>query len=219
MKIESLTSADGSSTLYIPEMDETYHSRKGAVTESEYVYIKMGLANLHLKQVRLLEFGLGTGLNALLSLRYANQNRIQLDYTSVEKYPLEQGILQTINYAEHLSMKDEWQELHQIIWQESSEWDTFHRLLKWQGDFLEAPLEEGAYDLIYYDAFAPSKQADVWGMEYLNKAYRALKTGGILATYCAQGQFKRNLKSLGFEVENLPGPPGKMEMVRARKTT
>lgn len=217
MKIETLLSGDGSSTLFLPEMNETYHSRNGAITESQYVYIDRGLAACESKEINILEFGFGTGLNALLSLRFARKEGIILNYTSVEKHPLGQEIIRQINYGSELTMEAEWQELHKLPWEEKQHWAGHHRLFKFEGDFRDVPYVPASFDLVYYDAFGPSKQAEVWQTDYLQLAFDALKTGGILVTYCAQGQFKRNLKALGFQVESLKGPPGKLEMVLATK--
>lgn len=217
MKIESIQCKDGSKTLFLPDLDETYHSRHGAITESQYVYIDHGLAQVspNTGPIRILEFGLGTGLNALLSLKYANEHGLQLEYMSVEKFPLMPEHLAELNYSMLLDAEDEFAELHQLPWGEWASWQGQHRLYKFQGDFLTCPIEAHSVDLIYYDAFAPSKQAEVWELPYLEFAVKALKVKGILVTYCAQGQFKRNLKSLGMSVNKFPGPPGKAEMVQA----
>ncbi|HCS20877.1 MAG TPA: methyltransferase [Bacteroidetes bacterium] len=217
MKIETLLSADGSSTLFLPEMNETYHSRHGAITESQHVYIDQGLARCSVEVVNVLEFGFGTGLNALLSLRYAQKHGIRLNYASVEIYPLPPSIIHQINYGSQLGMEASWQTLHQIPWGEKQDWEKIHTLFKYEGDFRAVPILPATIDLIYYDAFGPSKQAEVWQNDYLEKAFDSLKSEGLLVTYCAQGQFKRNLKELGFQVEALKGPPGKLEMVLAKK--
>lgn len=218
MKIETLLSGDGSSTLFLPEINETYHSRNGAITESQYVYIDNGLANCPGPIVNILEFGFGTGLNALLSLRNAQKHGKTLAYTSVEKYPLPQDILRQINYGSKLNMDAAWMELQRLSWGEKQVWAALHTLFKFEGDFRDIPFQPASFDLVYYDAFGPSKQAEVWQTDYLQVAFDALKTGGLLVTYCAQGQFKRNLKSLGFQVEAIKGPPGKLEMVLAKKS-
>jgi tRNA U34 5-methylaminomethyl-2-thiouridine-forming methyltransferase MnmC len=217
MKVEAILCEDGSHTLFVPEMNETYHSRKGAITESEYVYIQAGLAAVKQQEIRILEFGFGTGLNALLSLRYAREKDLRLFYTTVELHPLSPEILNQLNYSASLGMADEWKALHQAEWNKQVPLEGNFELLKFQGDFRQAPCSKESIDLIYYDAFAPSKQPEVWTEEYLRTASYVLRNEGILVSYCAQGQFKRTLKNLGFEVEELPGPPGKMEMVRAIK--
>ncbi|MHB1279009.1 MAG: tRNA (5-methylaminomethyl-2-thiouridine)(34)-methyltransferase MnmD [Bacteroidia bacterium] len=218
MKIETLLSGDGSSTLFLPEMNETYHSRHGAITESQYVYIDQGLARCTGAQINILEFGFGTGLNALLSLRFAQKHGLSLNYSSVEKFPLPKSIIHQINYGNELHMESSWETLHQLPWGAQVNWEQRHFLFKFEGDFRDIPIPQASIDLIYYDAFGPSKQAEVWQTDYLLVAFNALKSGGLLVTYCAQGQFKRNLKALGFEVEAVKGPPGKLEMVLAKKT-
>lgn len=217
MKIETLLSGDGSSTLYLPELDETYHSRHGAITESQYVYIEQGLAACRGPEIGILEFGFGTGLNALLSLRFAEKHKLVLNYCSVEKFPLPAEVIGEINYAGELKMEEAWKEMHALPWGKASSWASSHRLHKYEGDFMDAPVDNATIDLIYYDAFGPGKQPEVWQVSYLQFAFDALKKGGILVTYCAQGQFKRNLRALGFEVSTLKGPPGKLEMVFAQK--
>lgn len=216
MHIETRECKDGSMTLYLPDMDETYHSMHGAITESQYVYIQEGLALIDANEVSILEFGFGTGLNALLSLKHAISNKQTLAYYTVEKFPLDAVQLDTLNYAKELGALDEWTHLHALKWNTWQDWETQHRCYKWQGDFKELDLPLNSIDLIYYDAFAPSKQNEVWSIDYLSKAAEVLKPEGILVTYCAQGQFRRNLESLGFEVSRLPGPPGKKEMIRAQ---
>ncbi len=218
MKIETLLSGDGSSTLFLPEMNETYHSRHGAITESQHVYIDKGLANCPGPVVNILEFGFGTGLNALLSLRFARKHGLTLNYSSVEKFPLPKSILHQINYGNELHMESSWEILHQLAWGEKVNWEEDHYLYKFEGDFREISIQPASIDLVYYDAFGPSKQPEVWQSDYLQVAFHALKPAGLLVTYCAQGQFKRNLKALGFEVEAVKGPPGKLEMVLAKKS-
>lgn len=216
MKIETRECTDGSMTLYLPDMDETYHSIHGAITESQFVYIQAGLAQIDAHEISILEFGFGTGLNALLSLAYANKAAKRLRYYSVEKYPLAQETLESLNYGSLLAMDAEWKRMHAAEWNTWNEWETTHALYKMQGDFDELDLPNNSIDLLYYDAFAPSKQEEVWTIGYLQKAANALKTGGVLVTYCAKGQFRRDLQALGFEVTRLPGPPGKHEMIFAK---
>lgn len=215
MKIELIETGDGSSSLFLPDLDETYHSRKGALTESQYVYIKMGLSLFSQKEVHILEFGFGTGLNALLSLEYAKMHDKNIYYTSTELHPLEESITSKLVYPD--TNRNYWDLLHRASWNKMEEIEHFFQLYKHQGEFLDVDVPDASIDLIYYDAFAPSKQPEVWAIEYLEKAYQVMKPGAYLVTYCAQGQFKRNLKSIGFIVESLTGPPGKTEMIRAQK--
>ncbi len=216
MNIETRKCTDGSMTLYLPDMDETYHSVHGAITESQFVYIQNGLEQIASQEISILEFGFGTGLNALLSFAYAQKVRKRLRYYTVEKFPLEKDQLDSLNYGSLLEMNAEWGRLHDLAWNTWEDWEEKHALYKMQGDFTALDLPNHSIDLLYYDAFAPSKQEEVWSINYLQKAAATLKKGGILVTYCAKGQFRRDLQSLGFEVSRLPGPPGKNEMIRAQ---
>ncbi len=212
--MELLETGDGSHTYYIPELDETYHSRKGARTESEYVYLKQGLDVLSGDTIQVVEFGFGTGLNAWLTLAYARANQKSILYTSAERYPLSEEQWKALNHGAS-DDRPEWQRLMEADWESPQELDPSFVLEKRQCDFLE--LENRDADVIFYDAFAPKKQPEVWTPDYLEHAYAMLKSEGILVTYCASGQFKRDLKAIGFEVETLPGPPGKTEMTRAAR--
>ena len=211
MKPETLLSDDGSFTLYLPEMDETYHSRRGARTESQYVYLEKGLMEIPVGDIRILEFGFGTGLNAQLVRDHARENRRHIEYYSAEAFPLEEVTWKQIDPGQ-----DGWDELHRSEWGQMNKLDAYFSLYKFRGDFRETPIAPQSADLVFYDAFAPAKQAEVWDLSYLEKAADSLKSGGILVTYCAQGAFRRNLETLGFRTERLPGPPGKKEMIRAR---
>ncbi|TNE80531.1 MAG: methyltransferase [Bacteroidetes bacterium] len=213
MNPEIIDTGDGSHSLFLPELNETYHSRKGALTESIYVYITQGLAKQQKPNLAVLEFGFGTGLNALLTWQYAIEHQVKVRYYTTELFPLELDLALALNYGQEDQKR--YDALHEASWNEWVDLDSNFSIYKHHGRFLDHSAEE--VDVIYYDAFAPSKQAEVWELDYLQKAWEALKPGGMLVTYCAQGQFKRNLKSLGFEVETLAGPPGKQEMVRATK--
>jgi len=210
--------ADGSHTLYVPELDEHYHSVNGAVQESQHVYIRAGLNTCAKQKINVLEYGFGTGLNAFLSLIEASDKNLQIDYTTLEKYPLPESITNQLNYAKefpqkfHIYFKDicncPWNNLIPIT-------DNFH-IKKIQTDFSDFIFEK-SYDVVYYDAFAPDKQKDVWSQEIFNKIFNHLNPEGILTTYCAKGVIRRMLQSAGFYVERIPGPPGKREMLRASK--
>ncbi len=210
---------DNSFTIFLPELDETYHSRKGAIAESLHVYIKSGLefvANTK-DRIKIFEFGFGTGLNALLSWQFAEANHKTIFYDSVEKYPLEKEIYSRLNYDKVIGTGKHLMDLHEANWNEAIILSDHFILQKFNTDINLVAFPKDYYDLVYYDAFAPSKQAEVWEFSVLNKIYDSMVTDGILTTYCAQGAFKRNLINLGFEVEKIPGPPGKREMIRAIK--
>jgi len=219
--IKIIVTKDGSKTLYNNILDETYHSRNGAITESEFVYIKEGLQhyhNLHALQERIdvLEFGFGTGLNALLSFLWAENNNVGIDYVSIEKNPIDLSLAIETGYGLQKDSPILFNTLHATSWNEKQQLSANFSLTKIKQDFLDLEKSE-AYDVLFYDAFAPSKQAEVWNGNYLELARNVLRKNGMLVTYSAQGQFKRTLKQVGFKVEVIKGPPGKREMIRAFK--
>ena len=207
---------DGSTSLDIPEMNEMYHSRKGARTESIHVYIDNGLRQVAAKSIAILEVGLGTGLNALLSFYHAVQNDISLRYVALEPFPLsirESGLLK-FNTGENDS---EWiEKIHRSADQLDIEISD-HIVFRKEITRLESFESDERFDVIYFDAFAPNKQSSPWVLSNLKKCYELLKPGGCLTTYCAQGQFKRNLSEIGFQVTNPEGPMGKREITVAYK--
>jgi len=207
---------DGSHTLYLKELGEYYHSTHGAIRESEYVFIEKGLKVCEATSMDLLEVGFGTGLNALLTLLNAHEQGLHLRYDALELYPLSPGVYRKLNYADYLGQDGrEWFEaLHRAPWEQVEEMTPFFQLHKMKQDFTSFEPNR-FYDLIYFDAFAPGKQPEMWAPEPLTKLFQALKPSGMLVTYCAQGKFKRLLKEIGYEVESLAGPPGKREMTRA----
>lgn len=202
-------------------MDETYHSRHGAIQESGYVFINKGLdylksgANPGL--ISILEVGFGTGLNAWLSLQWATEQKIQLLYHSLETFPLPDEIWKALNYYSNQEGAEIFQKLHQAPWQEWSDINPFFKVYKENNSLQSVSLKPSHFDLIYFDAFAPNKQPEMWQAPMLEKVVLTMKPGSVFVTYCAKGQLKRDLKSLGLAVESLAGPPGKREMVRAIK--
>lgn len=216
--IKIIVTHDGSHSLLNEILDETYHSRHGAVQESSYVFLEKGLHYLversNLKTISILEVGFGTGLNALLTLTEAIKNDFNIKYTSLETFPLEQEVWMNLNYPDPFNF---FKGIHLAPWEKMYEIDTHFNLLKLNSSLLTRQLEPVQFDLIYFDAFAPNKQPEMWELPVLEKVVNALKPGGVFVTYCAKGQVKRDLKSVGLIVESLPGPPGKREMVRALK--
>lgn len=208
--------ADGSHTLFIPEMDEHYHSVNGAVQESRHVFIEAGLHHQAKKDITVFEIGFGTGLNAFLTLLDAEENGRKVDYYSVELYPLEQELVQSLNYGKVIcpEKKDLFQALHAAPWNETAYITNLFTLHKIQGDNNSCALPEGI-DLVYFDAFAPDKQPEMWNQEIFDRLYAHMAQGGILTTYCAKGAVRRMMKEAGYSVERIPGPPGKREMLRA----
>lgn len=219
MNRELRLTADGSSTIFVPALDEHYHSIHGARQESAHVFIAAGLNNRHESSISILEIGFGTGLNAFLTALEAQKKGVTIFYTGLEKYPVSTAEAAHLNYAKGALDSPEsslFKALHLAPWETETPINTHFILLKRQIDFLEFKAEE-AFHLIYFDAFAPSAQPDLWTVEMFQSMFSALKKGGELVTYCAKGQVKRNMKTAGFIVDALPGPPGKREMTRATK--
>lgn len=202
---------DGSKTLYVPEIDEHYHSVKGAMTESLHIFIGLGLKHCEAEYPRVLEVGFGTGLNAWLTRQYALEVKKEIKYVSLEKYPISYDLAQQM-----IGDNPEWLELHQLTWEEEHVLEKF-RFRKLQVDFTKIKIES-KYDVIFFDAFSPEKQPEMWSEATFLKLYDCLNDGGVLTTYCAKGAIRRLLQSIGFVVERLPGPPnGKREVLRATK--
>jgi tRNA U34 5-methylaminomethyl-2-thiouridine-forming methyltransferase MnmC len=205
--LKIITTSDGSHSLLNVDLDETYHSRHGAVQESMHVFIKNGLDVYVKEETNVFEVGFGTGLNALLTLLSGRR----VNYTTIETFPLGEEIYNQLNYEP----KDVLQQLHHAPWNQGSQIGDV-KLTKLHID-LESISLQPVYDIVYYDAFAPSKQPAMWEFPLIEKVCNALTPGGLFVTYCAKGQLKRDLRSLGLDVETLAGPPGKKEMVRAVK--
>ena len=218
MKLEQ--TADGSYTLYVPELDEHYHSVKGALTESKHIFIDMGLKHSSITAPHILEIGLGTGLNCVLTLLEAKESQRHVYYTGIERYPLNEEIIRKLNYPSIIGKEceEDYFAIHQAPWEEDvclSPWFTLHKM---EGDFTHYSFEQ-KYDIIYFDAFAPEKQPEMWEQSLFDNLYQVLNEGGILTTYCAKGVVRRMLQTAGFNVERLPGPPGgKREILRATKS-
>ena len=222
--MELIITGDGSHTLFDGHLDETYHSRHGAIRESMHVFIWNGLRHYigisGKKNIRIFELGLGTGLNALLTAIEAVKYGCRILYSVIEPFPLQPELYRQLNYPELLpdtGSGDLLTEIHSATWDIESQLTTYFTLTKEKVKFEDYLHEANSFDIFYYDAFAPGKQPEVWEPELLKKAFRMLNSAGILVTYCSQGQFKRNLREIGFRVEVLQGPPGKKEMVRAVK--
>ena len=214
-----INTSDGSQTIEIPEWQVTYHSHHGAVQESRHVFIEAGLRPLlqrNTNQINILEIGFGTGLNALLTLAETAALPYPIRYTAIELFPLDTDIVSLLEYDKIIGFKSEFEAMHQATWGEKVQISANFELLK-----LQTPIETfeqtGAFDLIYFDAFSPVTQPELWSETVMQLIFDALSAGGVLTTYCAKGVVKRTLKSVGFRVESLAGPPGKREMTRATK--
>lgn len=219
MKIEIKSTNDGSQTLYVPELDEHYHSFHGAIQEANHVFLTNGIEAIKKETIHVLEIGWGTGLNALLTALWAEKNQKQVIYTGIEAFPVPVELNLQLNYP---SLLDEINGASLFESMVRAEWESNVQLSEWfslkkQETTLQNWESEAIYDCVYYDAFGPRAQSEMWEKDILSKTINALKTQGFFVTYCAKGQLKRDLKSLGCEVESLPGPPGKREMTRARK--
>lgn len=207
---------DGSATLFVPQLNEHYHSIKGAQTESQHIYIEAGLRANTQQLAAILEVGFGTGLNALLTLHEAESWNRTIHYTTVEPHPLSWEIVQQLNYTNNPLFEA----MHRAPWEERVEINPRFTLYKKKTEIQKAILlmGEATYDVIYFDAFAPDKQPDMWTQELFDQLYVLLKPHGILTTYCAKGEVRRKLQLAGFTVERIPGPPGgKREVLRALK--
>lgn len=211
---------DQSSTIYVPELDEHYHSMHGALQESQHIFIDSGLKQLTAeKETHLLEIGFGTGLNALLTLLESEKSHQKIHYTALEKYPVSLAEMEQLNYADQLHSQRAGQlmkKLHLAQWEHTVEITPSFSLLKLKTD-LKSCSAPPSFHLIYFDAFAPSAQPNLWTTEIFEKMHQCLLPGGMLVTYCVKGEVRRNMKAAGLEVEKIPGPPGKWEMARARK--
>ena len=250
MERKIITTGDGSASIFVPHLNEHYHSIHGAVQESAHVFIGMGLKPFleGAKQkivgegpIEILGIGFGTGLNALMTfaevapmigggagnagnvgnagnaITRASQNRIR--YTAIEKYPVELEIRSQLAYPEALLRPDlnaDFEKMHAEDWEEWQELHPRFHLRKMEGE-IEAFEPGDTFHLVYFDAFAPEKQPELWTEAIFEKMYRLMKPGGSLVTYCAKGAVRRAMIAAGFEVEKLPGPPGKREMLRANR--
>ncbi len=217
MERQIVLTEDGSSTLYVSEIDECYHSSHGAIQESEHIFIKAALEHHASKRLSVLEVGFGSGLNALLTLRCAKRNNLTIRYTGIEKYPLTMNEVGQLNYACDDQEKEIFMQMHSLSFGVTVPLTPYFSLCKLHTDFVSVDLSSSIFDIVYMDAFSPEKQPEMWSEDCLNRLYDALKVGGILTTYCAKGCVRRNLIAAGFDVERLPGPPGKREILRAIK--
>lgn len=220
-----IRTADGSHSLYVKELDEHYHSIHGAIREAKHVFIKMGLQHLYdngYSEINILEIGLGTGLNALLTNMEAEELNIKINYTALEAFPLSMDMLNQLNYVELLNCKSEnnieknFELIHSCEWENASQLTDNFSLHKIKNTLQEIKFKN-TFDLVYFDAFGPRVQPEMWAEELFSKIFAATNSKGCLVTYCAKGEVKRTIKKVGFTLETLPGPPGKREMVRGTK--
>ena len=209
---------DGSHTLFSEKLGECYHSQHGAVQESEHIFIHAGFNKCIKSELNVLEVGFGTGLNAFLTLLKSDTACKKINYTAIELYPVEESIVEQLNYSDIVggNNDDDFYKIHRAVWGQSVAINDWFSLTKIQDDFTQVNLE-GIYDLIYFDAFSPEKQPEMWTQKCFDMLYRHADTGCVLVTYCAKGIVRRAMQQAGFQVERLPGPPGKREILRAIK--
>jgi tRNA U34 5-methylaminomethyl-2-thiouridine-forming methyltransferase MnmC len=219
MKRRLVTTADGSHSLRIDDWDEQYHSRHGAIAEAQHVFIENGLLEIRQPQIAVLEMGFGTGLNAFISLIEGHNQNKSLHYTAVEAFPLKKSEWELLNYPRVLNATEFsslFDSLHSSPWEVRVDIQHNFQLIKHQTEMSSFTADE-AFDLVYFDAFGYRVQPELWTAEIFSHMFSSLKSGGILVTYAAKGLVRRTMQAVGFQVERLQGPPGKREMLRARK--
>lgn len=216
-----VTTEDGSHSIFAPQFNEHYHSIHGAIQESDHIFIDNGLkeALKSKSNISIFEMGFGTGLNAFLTLIFALNHSIEIRYSAIEAFPVEGEMLKRLNYAEIMKAncpKDYFAQIHSVPWEKWNRIIDNFQIKRHYTSLLDYQPGEN-YDLVYFDAFAPDAQPELWTADVFKTIFDSMNSGGILVTYCCKGDVKRNLKSSGFTIEKLPGPPGKREILRARK--
>lgn len=219
LKREIIITSDGSTTIHLPEWNEQYHSKHGAIQEAKHVFIRSGLDEIKKDEISILEIGFGTGLNAFITFLEIQNTSKKINYTGVEAYPVIFDEVEKLNYVKELNAEKfhkEFENMHTSKCEEISEISDAFSLLKLERKF-DRIVSENEFDLIYFDAFGARVQPELWTEAIFEIMFKAIKLGGILVTYSAKGSVRRAMQSVGFTVERLPGPPGKREMLRATK--
>ena len=227
MKRQIITTSDGSTTIHLPDWNEQYHSKHGAIQEAIHVFINTGL-HYYCKNrllasknfnISILEIGFGTGLNAFITFLETTKSDLAIDYVGVEAYPISEKEVTQLNYVNELkaqSFNKEFGLMHSTLWEEKISISSDFQLTK-RKQFFEDIDDENEFNIVYFDAFGARNQPELWTETIFEKMYKALKENGVLVTYSAKGSVRRALQKVGFAVERLPGPPGKREMLRAVK--
>ncbi len=224
MKRKIITTADGSKTIQIEDWNEQYHSIHGAYQEAVHVFIKHGLQYVTNHEnvsepISILEMGFGTGLNAMLTFQEAQKLDVPINYVGIEAYPVSQDEIDQLQYDTLFGSDSQtFFNIHELEWEVPKSISPNFTLTKRQ-QFFQDITDIDTFNLIYFDAFGARVQPDLWTEAIFSKMYQALKPQGVLVTYSAKGSVRRAMQSVGFEVERLPGPPGKREMLRARKSS
>lgn len=219
MKHEIITTLDGSTSIFLPDLQETYHSKNGAIQEAYHVFIKNGLDLIDSKNISILEIGFGTGLNAFITFLEAEKNQININYTTIEAFPVSLEIALQMNFVEELNVIHHlpvFESLHILNWEEKHKISNYFDFTKCQIDFNEICIEN-QFDLIYFDAFGYAVQPELWSEAIFVKMYNALNKNGIIVTYAARSIISKNLFNAGFVIKKVAGPPGKREMTIAFK--
>jgi tRNA U34 5-methylaminomethyl-2-thiouridine-forming methyltransferase MnmC len=219
LKREIFQTLDGSTTIHLPEWNESYHSKHGAIQEAYHVFISNGLSLFQNKPISILEIGFGTGLNTFITFLEASKTTQIIDYVGVEAYPVSPEEVLQMNYVLELNVLNHqaiFEKMHDSKWEEKIAISDNFTLTK-RNQFFKDIKDTNAFDLIYFDAFGYRVQPELWSTELFKIMFNSLKPGGVLVTYAARGVVKRSMIEVGFAVEKLPGPPGKREMFRATK--
>ena len=219
MKREIFITEDGSTSIHLPEWNENYHSKHGAIQEAKHVFIKNGLSLFENQSIAIMEIGFGTGLNAIITFLEGRKLNQIIDYHGIEAYPVAADEVLLMNYMQQLdtiNSSEDFVKMHESKWEEKIILSEEFSITK-RKQFFNDIDDENYFDLIYFDAFGYRVQPDLWSTSIFQKMYDALKPNGILVTYAARGVVKRSMIEVGFTVEKLAGPPGKREMFRARK--
>jgi tRNA U34 5-methylaminomethyl-2-thiouridine-forming methyltransferase MnmC len=211
-----IKTSDGSNTLYNEKYNEHYHSINGAIQESVHVFIESGFKQVKKQNISILEIGFGTGLNCFLTYIESKQREKQINYTAIELYPITEFEIKALNYGSLLQHEDFYTAMHACQWNEWQNLSSAFKLLKLKVDIRDLCLND-KFDLVYFDAFSPNVQPELWTKEVFSNIHASLNPGGILTTYSAKGDVRRTLDKCTFKVERIPGPPGKREMIRAIK--
>lgn len=220
MKRKVIVTSDGSTTIHLPGWNESYHSTHGAIQEAYHVFIDMGYKAIDKNEFSILEIGFGTGLNAYITLLETAKDNRKINYVGIEAYPVKEDELLALNYVSELDTRNlshKFEEMHLTPWNKPQKVSEGFMLTKRQM-FFHNITDEASYDLIYFDAFGARVQPELWSEQIFEIMFKALNAGGKLVTYAAKGSVRRAMQAVGFEVERLPGPPGKREMLRGTKT-
>lgn len=217
--IEIIKTEDGSMSLLRKDIEESYHSCFGALSETNTIYVDYGynyFCSLDSKpQINILEIGFGTGLNAIATLK--NSNNRKIFYQTLELYPISLSVAEMLSYGKGLLLEEEFIAMHKCEWNEIVDISSDFKIKKYETNACDYVLPEDFFDVVYFDAFSPEKDADLWSEDMMQKVYNACRKGAVLTTYCCKGEIKRRMKKVGFSITKLPGPKGKREILRAEK--